>query len=80
MLNSGRWNWRYVFATGFLLALLAAMAPAKAQGDYPNRPITLVIPLPPGGTNDMMARAVADKLSASLGQQDRKSTRLNSSH
>jgi tripartite-type tricarboxylate transporter receptor subunit TctC len=69
MLNSGRWNWRYVFATGFLLALLAAMAPAKAQGDYPNRPITLVIPLPPGGTNDMMARAVADKLSASLGQQ-----------
>ncbi len=43
--------------------------PAHAQSDYPNRPITLVIPLPPGGTNDIMARAVADKMSAALGQQ-----------
>ncbi len=52
------------------LALLAAISSsALAQSDYPNRPITLVIPLPPGGTNDIMARAVADKLSAALGQQ-----------
>src|SRR6202022_4308493 len=46
--------------------------PAVAQDypqAYPSRPITLAIPLPPGGTNDIMARAVADKLSASLGQQ-----------
>ena len=40
-----------------------------AQSDYPNKPITLVVPLPPGGTNDIMARAVADKMSAALGQQ-----------
>jgi tripartite-type tricarboxylate transporter receptor subunit TctC len=51
-----------------LAALAAFGAPADAQ-DYPNRPITLVIPLPPGGTNDMMARSVADKLGAALGQQ-----------
>ena len=38
-------------------------------GDYPNRPIILVIPLPPGGTNDIMARAVSDKMSAVLGQR-----------
>src|SRR5437667_11529368 len=52
------------------LALLATISSsAHAQTDYPNRPITLVIPLPPGGTNDIMARSVADKLSAALGQQ-----------
>ena len=51
-----------------LAAAMGAASPVAAL-DYPNRPITLVIPLPPGGTNDMMARAVADKLSAALGQQ-----------
>ena len=52
-----------------LLALVAAPPPALAQSDYPSKAITLVIPLPPGGTNDIMARAVADKMSAALGQQ-----------
>ncbi|CAM9768172.1 unnamed protein product, partial [Phaeothamnion confervicola] len=47
---------------------LVGMTPAFAQQDWPNRPITLVITLPPGGTNDIMARAVADKMSAALGQ------------
>ena len=41
----------------------------KAADDYPNRPIVLVIPLPPGGTNDIMARSVSDKMSAGLGQR-----------
>src|SRR6187401_542336 len=56
---------------GFIaaLAIVAISVPAQAQSDYPNKPITLVIPLPPGGTNDIMARAVADKLSTALGQQ-----------
>jgi tripartite-type tricarboxylate transporter receptor subunit TctC len=55
-------------AVASILWLLSAITSAHAQ-TYPNRPITLVIPLPAGGTNDMMARAVADKLGAALGQQ-----------
>jgi tripartite-type tricarboxylate transporter receptor subunit TctC len=54
--------------TAFVAAQLVFALPTLAQ-DYPNKPITIVIPLPPGGSNDIMARAVADKLSVSLGQQ-----------
>src|SRR5471030_1534111 len=50
------------------LALVAIALPAQAQSDYPNKPITLVIALPTGGSNDIMARAAADKMSAALGQ------------
>jgi tripartite-type tricarboxylate transporter receptor subunit TctC len=49
-------------------ALTFDVAAARAA-DYPDRPITLVVPFPPGGTNNIMARAVGDKLSESLGQQ-----------
>ena len=53
------------------VAMVAAIALSRplAADDYPNRPIVLVIPLPPGGTNDILARAVSDKMSAALGQQ-----------
>jgi len=49
-------------------ALAAFASPAQAQ-DYPTRPITLVVPYPAGGGVDAMARIVADKLTAALGQQ-----------
>ena len=52
------------------LAALVALAndPATAQ-DFPNRTITMIVPFPPGGGNDTMARIVATKLAAALGQQ-----------
>lgn len=51
-----------------ILALVAASGVALAD-DYPTRPITLIVPFPPGGSTTVMARNVADKLSAALGQQ-----------
>ena len=50
-------------------AALLTAAVGKAADNYPSRPIVLVIPLPPGGTNDIMARAVADRMSDALGQR-----------
>ncbi len=51
-------------------ALLAsAVGAAQAQTGYPSRPITMVVPLPAGGTADLLCRFAADKASGSLGHQ-----------
>jgi tripartite-type tricarboxylate transporter receptor subunit TctC len=50
------------------VALTGALGLARAD-DYPTRPITLIVPFPPGGSTTVMARNVADKMSAALGQQ-----------
>jgi tripartite-type tricarboxylate transporter receptor subunit TctC len=51
-----------------LIAVGITVLPAAAQ-DYPNRPITLIVPYAAGGGNDAMARVAADKMSKTLGQQ-----------
>jgi tripartite-type tricarboxylate transporter receptor subunit TctC len=50
------------------IGLTAAPALVFAQSDYPNRPIKLVVPFPPGGTSDVMGRLMADELGKILKQ------------
>ena len=52
------------------LSCAAALLPlaASAQAGYPNKPIRVVVPFPAGSTTDIIARAITDKMSASLGQ------------
>src|SRR5258705_10171398 len=58
-----------VLLSAILLAWLGTIAaPAFAQG-YPLRPITLIVPFPPGGSDTIIARIIADKLGDALGQQ-----------
>ncbi|HZS68465.1 MAG TPA: tripartite tricarboxylate transporter substrate binding protein [Burkholderiales bacterium] len=49
-------------------ALLLVATTALAQGDYPNRPLRLVVTVPPGGAADFIARLVGSKLSEALAQ------------
>ena len=59
-------NRAWLTTLGVLFSLCLGVA-AQAQ-DYPNRPIRLIAPFPAGGLADVLARAVGDELSKSLGQ------------
>jgi tripartite-type tricarboxylate transporter receptor subunit TctC len=50
-------------------ALLLALSSLATADDYPNKPVRMIIPFPPGGSNDVVGRMVAQQLSIKLGQQ-----------
>ncbi len=51
------------------LAAGGGLAPRKARAEtWPNRPVTIIVPFPPGGNTDTMARLLAARLSEKFGQ------------
>src|SRR5579862_3385459 len=65
----GLWKDRHLqkLFIAIALALVAAAAPVQAQ-NFPTRPITLIVPFPPGGSTDVTGRIMADRMGAFLGQ------------
>ena len=49
-------------------AFLAGVASVASAQTYPSRPVTMVVPFPPGGNTDLMARALQAELSKALNQ------------
>ena len=66
MMGAATKHRRGVVAAAFLGALAAPAA--LAQGSYPVKPVRLVVPYPPGGSNDVLSRLTAQALSPGLGQ------------
>jgi len=56
------------FARLFAVVAALSFATAAQAQNYPSRPITMIVPFAAGGTSDVIARAVADQMSAALGQ------------
>src|SRR5262249_44779581 len=57
---------RMILLAAGLAALLAAAAAAQ---DYPTKPVRMIIPFPPGGSNDVVGRVIATHLGERLGKQ-----------
>ena len=61
-------NRRLALAGIALTAIIFVAMPARAQSAWPNKPVRIVVPFAPGGTTDILARAVAPELTKAFGQ------------
>lgn len=61
-------KWRQLCSAGLLGLVTLALHPVAAAQSYPNKPIKMIVPFPAGGTTDIVARIVAQKMSESMGQ------------
>ncbi len=59
-------NRRSLLASAALFAAVPGLG--RAQAGYPNKPVRLIVPFAPGGTTDIVARVVAEKINGPLGQ------------
>ena len=59
----------FKLVSGLVLLCSVVAGPAFAQSDYPNKPLRWIVPYPPGGTTDLLARLMGQHLSTKLGQQ-----------
>jgi tripartite-type tricarboxylate transporter receptor subunit TctC len=60
---------RHVHCRWLAAAAISLMAFAPAQAQYPNKPVRLILPFPPGGAVDTLGRIIGPRLSEALGQQ-----------
>ena len=60
---------KFAYWIGTVCLACAVASPATAQAPWPSKPIRFIIPFPPGGGTDTMARAIGNRLGEAVGQQ-----------